>query len=116
MTSDPDFTNCRFVRCQVSLSRSNCASTALPRLESFVTVSPARTGADTYLLVGFSSGAGSLAAGASTGEIQARFNKNDFSNYTETGDYSCDPTKTTYTDWNKVTLYQNGTLVWGTEP
>jgi hypothetical protein len=84
--------------------------------ESFVTVSPARSGADTYILVGFTSSAGSLAAGASTGEIQARFNKNDFSNYTETGDYSYDPTKTTYTDWNKVTLYQNGTLVWGTEP
>jgi hypothetical protein len=86
-------------------------------VESFVTVSPSRPGADTYLQVGFASGAGNLAAsGGTTGEIQARFNKNDFSNYTETGDYSYDPTKTSYADWIKVTLYQNGTLVWGTEP
>jgi len=85
-------------------------------VESFVTVSPARTGADTYLQVGFAGGAGSLAAGTDTGEIQARFNKNDFSNYTETNDYSYDATKTAYADWSKVTLYQNGTLVWGTEP
>jgi hypothetical protein len=86
-------------------------------VESFVSVSPARTNADTYLLVGFASGAGNLAAnGGSTGEIQARFNKNDFSNYTESNDYSYDVTKTSYADWAKVTLYQNGTLVWGTEP
>jgi hypothetical protein len=51
-----------------------------------------------------------------TGEIQVWFHKNSWGNYTETGDYSYDATKTGYADWNKVTLYQNGTLVWGTEP
>ena len=40
----------------------------------------------------------------------------DQSNYTETGDYSFDPTKTSFTDWDHVTLYRNGVLVWGTEP
>jgi Cellulose binding domain len=85
-------------------------------VESFVTVSPARPNADTYLQVGFASGAGNLGGGATSGEIQARFNKNDFSNYNENNDYSYDVTKTAYTDWVKVTLYQNGTLVWGTEP
>lgn len=40
----------------------------------------------------------------------------DQSNYTETGDYSFDPTKTSITDWDHVTLYRNGVLVWGTEP
>ena len=39
---------------------------------TFVTVSPARTGADHYLQLGFTSGAGSLAPGASTGGIQNR--------------------------------------------
>lgn len=49
------------------------------------------------------------------GEIQARCAKADWSNYTETGDYSFDPTKIVFADWNHVTLYRNGVLVWGTE-
>ena len=36
--------------------------------------------------------------------------------YTQTNDPSFDATKIMYADWNRVTLYQNGTLVWGTEP
>ena len=81
------------------------------------TVSPARTGADRYLEIAFKTTAGNLAAGASTGEIQSRFSKSDWSNYTQTNDASYDPTKaTSYVDWNRVTVYVNGTLVWGLEP
>src|SRR4030095_1060611 len=83
---------------------------------TFVQVSPARTGADFYLEVGFNTAAGSVAAGGQSGEIQARFAKTDWSNYNETGDYSFDATKTAFTDWDHVTLYRNGALVWGTEP
>jgi aryl-phospho-beta-D-glucosidase BglC (GH1 family) len=83
---------------------------------SFVPLSPARTGANFYLEIGFSSAAGSIAAGGQSGDIQARFAKTDWSNFTETGDYSFDPTKTSFTDWNRVTLYRNGVLVWGVEP
>jgi hypothetical protein len=83
---------------------------------SFAAVSPARTGADYYYQIGFTSGAGSLAAGATSNDIQTRFNKTDWSNFTETGDYSYDSTKTAFADWSKVTLYRNGVLVWGTEP
>src|SRR5262249_27454903 len=35
---------------------------------------------------------------------------------TEGNDYSYDATKTSFADWTKVTLYRNGTLVWGAEP
>ena len=83
---------------------------------SFVQVSPVRTGADFYLEVSFSAAAGSITAGGQSGEIQARFAKTDWSNYNETGDYSFDPTKTAFANWDRVTLYRNGTLVWGTEP
>jgi len=83
---------------------------------TFVQVNQARTGANFYLEISFTPAAGSIAAGSQSGEIQARFAKADWSNYTETGDYSFDPTKTSFTDWDHVTLYRNGVLVWGTEP
>jgi hypothetical protein len=73
------------------------------------------TGADHYLEVGFTSGAGSLAAGASTGDIQNRFNKTDWSTFNQANDYSYG-TATAYADTTTVTVYVNGTLVWGTEP
>ena len=79
---------------------------------SVVAVSPPRTGADSYLLVGFQPS--TLAAGASS-EIQLGLNKTDNSVFNETDDYSYG-TVTTFTDWTKVTVYQNGTLIWGTEP
>lgn len=74
------------------------------------------TNADTYVELSFTSGAGSIAAGGQTGEIQLRMSKANWSNLDETNDYSFDPTKTAYADWDKVTLYLNGTLVWGTAP
>jgi hypothetical protein len=82
---------------------------------TFVPISPARTGADYYVEIGFTSGTLPANLGSS-GEIQARMNKNDWSNFNEANDYSFDATKTSFTDWNKVTLYRNGTLVWGVEP
>ena len=73
-------------------------------------------GADHYVEVGFTAAAGSVAAGGDSGEIQARLHNQDFSNLNEANDYSFDPTKTAFTDWTKVTLFQSGALVWGTEP
>jgi hypothetical protein len=74
------------------------------------------SGADFYLEVSFAAAAGSIAAGGQSGEIQTRISKSDWSNYTETGDYSFDPTKTSFADWTRVTLYRNGVLIWGVEP
>lgn len=77
-------------------------------------VAEARTGATHYLQVSFTSG--SLAAEADTGEIQTRFNKEDWSLFDESDDYSFDPSKTAFADWPKVTLYLDGMLIWGQEP
>lgn len=74
------------------------------------------TNADTYVELSFSSGAGTIAAGGQSGEIQLRITKTDWSSFNESNDYSFDPTKTAFADWNKVALFQNGTLVWGTTP
>lgn len=82
----------------------------------FVKLDTARPNANFYLQIGFKSGAGNLAPGATTGPIQTRFHKNDWSNYDERNDYAYDATKTAFADWTRVTVYRNGVLVWGTEP
>ncbi|MBM9502988.1 glycoside hydrolase family 6 protein [Actinacidiphila acididurans] len=81
--------------------------------QSVTAMSSPKTGADHYLQVSFTGG--SLAAGASSGDIQSRLNKTDWSNFTETNDYSYG-TNTSYADASKITVYVNGTLVYGTEP
>ncbi|MFF0398526.1 glycoside hydrolase family 48 protein [Streptomyces sp. NPDC005248] len=80
-----------------------------------VTVSSPKTGADHYLEVGFTGGAGSLAAGASTGEVQLRLNKSDWSNFSEADDYSR-ATNTGYADAPRVAAYVGSALAWGVEP
>lgn len=82
----------------------------------FVKLADAINGSDYYLEISFASGAGSLAPGADSGEIQTRANKTDWSNYNESDDYSYGGTQQAFADWDKVTLYQNGTLIWGVEP
>ncbi len=80
-----------------------------------VTVSSPKTGADHYLEVGFTGGAGSLAAGASTGEVQLRLNKSDWSKFSEADDYSR-ATNTGYADAPRVAAYVGSALAWGVEP
>jgi uncharacterized protein (DUF362 family) len=83
---------------------------------TFVTMATAKTGADTYVEIGFTTGAGSLAANGGNTTIQARVAKSNWTNYTQTNDYSFNSTATTFADWTKVTGYVSGALQWGAEP
>ncbi len=83
---------------------------------SLVKLTEAKPGADYYLELTFSPSAGSIAAGGNTGQMQTRVNKTDWTNYNELDDHSYDQTKTSFADWDRVTLYRGGTLVWGVEP
>jgi len=82
---------------------------------TFVKMDSSKTGADHYLEIGFTSGAGDLSVGQSI-EVQVRFSKVDWSNYTQTGDYSFSGTNNNYTDWSKMTGYISNNLEWGAEP
>ncbi|WP_040950038.1 X2-like carbohydrate binding domain-containing protein [Gorillibacterium massiliense] len=107
-TVDPGITTQNFWCDWSTIGSSNVTGT-------FVSMPTAKTGADYYVEIGFTSAAGSLAAGASI-EIQTRINKTDWSNYTQTGDYSFNSASTAYTDWSKVPGYVSGALQWGIEP
>ncbi|HTJ66057.1 MAG TPA: cellulose binding domain-containing protein [Actinospica sp.] len=72
--------------------------------------------ADHYLQISFAGTAGSLAAGANSGDMELRMWRADWQNINQANDYSFNGADTSYTAWNHVTAYENGTLVWGTEP
>ena len=81
----------------------------------FVKLDNPVTGADYYLELSFSTAAGTLKPGQSA-EIQTRISKSNWSNYTQTNDYSFNATSNQYVNTDKVTGYMNNTLVWGNEP
>ena len=83
----------------------------------FVVLASPVTKANTYLEIGFTAAAGSIAPGQSSGEIQTRIHHLNYSNFITTDTYSfiSDPSFV-YKDTQTVTLYLNGVLVWGIEP
>jgi hypothetical protein len=83
---------------------------------SFGVVSPAVTGADHYLQIGFTSGAGSIQPGQSTGIMQNRFWNTAFTDMTQTNDYSFNASDTTLALNPAITVYYNGSLIDGTPP
>ncbi|ATA23843.1 1,3-beta-glucanase [Brenneria goodwinii] len=72
--------------------------------------------ANHYVEIAFGRDAGEIPAGAESGEVQVRIHPADWSNYDETNDYSCLSDITVFTDWDKMTVYHKGSLIWGTEP
>ncbi|MBW4081234.1 glycosyl hydrolase [Paenibacillus sp. S150] len=81
----------------------------------FVKLEAPVAGADYVLEVGFTSSAGTLHPGQSA-EIQARFSKNNWSNYNQANDYSFKPSSSQFVNNEQVTGYVNGQLAWGIEP
>ena len=82
---------------------------------SFGAVSPV-TGADHYLQISFTPGAGSLQPDQSTGMMQNRFWNTSYTNMTQTNDYSFNASDTTLTLNPTITVYYNGSLIDGTPP
>jgi xyloglucan-specific exo-beta-1,4-glucanase len=81
----------------------------------FVTMENPTETADCYLEIGFTSEAGSLASGKSA-YVQTRFNKSNWSNYTQSNDYSFNSSAKDFADWTNVTAYISDSLQWGMEP
>lgn len=81
-----------------------------------VPVVPARPGADRYVEVSFRETAGFLVPGAGTGEIRGAVSKVDWSGFLQTDDASFEATGSVFSPSGKITVYRDGTLVWGTEP
>ncbi len=81
----------------------------------FVTISPLRTGANTYIELGMKPSLGVLYPLSTTDNIQYRIAKTDWSNFNQADDYSY-TTDNKMSLTNKVTVYYQGQLIYGIEP
>jgi hypothetical protein len=74
------------------------------------------SGGNACLELTFAAEAGAILPGGSSGEVQSRFAKSNWSDLVQSGDFSFDPNKGVYADWDRITVWRNGVLVWGVEP
>ncbi|MFC8130759.1 cellulose binding domain-containing protein [Streptomyces sp. NPDC057302] len=83
---------------------------------TFGTLAHPTATADRYLEIAFTSGAGSLAPGADTGDMQLRFHQTNWQQVRQSDDYSFGQERSTYGDWPRVTAHQGGETTWGKAP
>lgn len=84
-------------------------------LTSVAAVTPAHPLADHYLSVKFGEDAGSVPVNGAY-RFELALHEPALADYDQVGDYSYDASKSAYSLHEKVCLYRNGTLIWGTEP
>jgi endoglucanase len=88
---------------------------AVGRENVAATIRPTDPDGMAFLQVRFEERAGSVKPYMSSGDIAVRVHKSDWTDYDQRGDYSFKPgDKLAETD--RIGLYRNGQLVWGTEP
>ncbi|MHB8674726.1 MAG: glycoside hydrolase family 5 protein, partial [Candidatus Limnocylindrales bacterium] len=78
-----------------------------------------RGGQGYYLSIRFAPGSGTVAPYRATGDLRVQFDKPRSATLAQTADYSYAGTPSAnnnFTEWNRVTLYRDGKLVWGREP
>jgi hypothetical protein len=61
-------------------------------------------------------GSGAINPGSESAEVQLRFAQDDWANFNQADDYSFDPSKRAYGEWDRITVFRNGVLVWGVPP
>ncbi|GAB3224952.1 hypothetical protein GCM10027423_61030 [Spirosoma arcticum] len=81
----------------------------------FVRVNPPLANADTYIELGFSN-LGQFYPLSSTGNIQYRITKQDWSNFNQSNDYSYQNGSNPLAENDHVTVYYKGALVYGSQP
>ncbi|MFD3488068.1 cellulose binding domain-containing protein [Streptomyces sp. NPDC058665] len=83
---------------------------------TFGTLANPTATADRYLEIAFTPGAGTLAPGADTGDMQLRFHQSNWQPLGQSDDYSFGRDRATYGDWPRITAHVGGTTAWGEAP
>ncbi|UHG92992.1 cellulose binding domain-containing protein [Spirosoma oryzicola] len=81
----------------------------------YVPLSPARQGATGYIEYSFNAGAGNLASNGDSGPLEVQLNKQDYSLFVQSDDYSYS-NNNSFTLNPRITAYQNGVIFYGQEP
>lgn len=82
---------------------------------NYIPLAQPLNGALGYLEYSFSASAGVLSPSGNSGVIQSRVSNKDYGVFNESDDYSY-KAGGTYATNSRITLYRNGSLIWGTEP